>query len=194
MGYSIDSTSNACYPGTLVLINKLGIRDGQELDELETAITTVRASEWLSAPKNNSFDFEHYKDIHRYLFGDLYSWAGELREIDISKAGTNFCSFAEIEQTASAVFARLKRLNDFTGLSKNDFVERLVDFYCVTNYLHPFREGNGRTQRTFITQLSRNAGYSIDFSLADKDELMIATIQSAQGVKDGLIKVFNNII
>lgn len=55
----------------------------------------------------------------------------------------------------------------------------IVDFYCVTNMLHPFREGNGRTQRIFISQLIRYAGYDIDFSAIDPDELMIATIQSA---------------
>ncbi len=74
--------------------------------------------------------------------------------------------------------------------NKFKFIENIVDFYCTTNILHPFREGNGRTQRAFISQLIRNAGYEINFSKIDTDELMIATIKSANGVTDDLYKIF----
>ena len=65
-----------------------------------------------------------------------------------------------------------------------------MDFYCVTNALHPFREGNGRTQRAFLAQLIRNAGYDINFAEMDTDLLMIATIQAAQDVTDLLKQIF----
>lgn len=71
-------------------------------------------------------------------------------------------------------------------------MDEIVDFYCVTNDLHPFREGNGRTQRAFLTQLIRNAGYDLNWSEVDGDLLMIATIQSAQGVTDLLRKIFED--
>ena len=93
-------------------------------------------------------------------------------------------------QEAEAVFTRLKAYNYFKDLAFDDFIEEIVDFYCVTNRLHPFREGNGRTQRSFLTQLIRNAGYDIHFSDMDADLLMIATIQSAQGVTDLLKQLF----
>ncbi len=64
----------------------------------------------------------------------------------------------------------------------DDFVDKMTDFYCVTNNLHPFREGNGRTQRVFLSQLALNAGYEMDFANMDTDELMVATIQAANGV------------
>lgn len=73
-------------------------------------------------------------------------------------------------------------------------MDSIVDFYCVTNMLHPFREGNGRTQRIFITQLIRLNGYNIDFSEIDRDELMIATIQAAQGIEDHLRDIFSEAI
>lgn len=79
-------------------------------------------------------------------------------------------------------------------MPRNEFVEEIVDFYCVTNELHPFREGNGRTQRAFLTQLIRNAGYDINFADMDTDLLMIATIQSAQGVTDLLRQVLGDAI
>ena len=66
-----------------------------------------------------------------------------------------------------------------------------MDFYCITNFLHPFREGNGRTQRAFFTQLIRNAGYDINFADIDGDELMVATIHGAKGIRDGLINIFS---
>ena len=76
----------------------------------------------------------------------------------------------------------------------NDFVENIVDFYCVTNDLHPFREGNGRVQRIFIAQLIRFNGYDIDFNNIDTDELMMATIQAANGVVEGLKGIFSSSI
>ena len=133
---------------------------------------------------------EHYKAIHRFLFSDLYDWAGQIRTVNISKKGTKFTSAENIEEQAVLVFKRLKNCNYFKGLKHSEFVDEVVDFYCVTNALHPFREGNGRTQRIFLTQLIRNAGYDINFADMDTELLMIATIQSAQGVTDMLKQLF----
>ncbi len=77
MGYSIDSISANCYSGKTVLINKFDIRDEEKLNEVEGALTSARYAEWLSAPKVEPFGFGHYKAIHRFLFSDLYDWAGE---------------------------------------------------------------------------------------------------------------------
>ena len=140
------------------------------------------------------FDFDHYKAIHRFLFSDLYEWAGEVRAVNISKKGTQFTPAENIESQARLIFERLQTCNYFKGLPHNEFVEEIVDFYCVTNALHPFREGNGRTQRVFLTQLIRNAGYEINFADMDTDLLMIATIQSAQGVTDLLKLIFTESI
>ena len=71
-----------------------------------------------------------------------------------------------------------------------EFVENIVDLYCTLNIIHPFREGNGRTQRIFISQLIRFNGYDINFSDIDPNLLMIATIKSAQGITDNLFNIF----
>ncbi len=88
------------------------------------------------------------------------------------------------------MFSRIKLLDFFRGLPFEKFVTEIVDLYCSLNMLHPFREGNGRTQRVFIAQLIRFNGYEINFSEVDKDLLMIATIQAAQGVTDNLQRIF----
>ena len=90
MGYSIDPIFANCYPDTTVLINKFDIRDEEKLNEVESVLASVRYAEWLNAPKADSFDFEHYKAIHHFLFSDLYDWAGQMRTVNISKKGTKF--------------------------------------------------------------------------------------------------------
>ena len=194
MGYSMEAISDNCYPNTTVLINKYDIQDAEKLAEIESVLSSARYAEWLSAPQCTTFDFEHYKSIHRFLFSDLYDWAGKIRTVNMSKKGTQFTPAEYIEQQATLVFNRLRECNFFKGLSHHEFVTEIVDFYCSTNTLHPFREGNGRTQRVFLTQLIHNAGYEIDFADMDTDLLMVATIQSAHGVTDLLTRIFTDSI
>lgn len=190
MGYSISSLTDDYYENSNCLINKFDIQNEEQLAKIEASITFAKTSELERNPISNNFDFEHYKQIHKYLFEDLYDWAGKVRTVDISKKGTNFTSVENIEPVAEACFSRLKELNYFKKLSFNDFVNNIVDFYCTTNMLHPFREGNGRTQRIFISQLIRFCGYDINFSEIDADELMIATIHSSNGITDYLKDIF----
>lgn len=124
----------------------------------------------------------------------MYDWAGTPRTVDLSKKGTSFVKAENIEEIANACFERLKNQNYFKDLDIDDFIEKITDFYCVTNNLHPFREGNGRTQRVFLSKLALNAGYEIDFASMDTDELMVATIQSANGVDTYLKYVLRKII
>ncbi len=108
----------------------------------------------------------------------------------MSKKVTHFCRADEIAERAELIFSRLKYENYFQGLAHDAFVDEIVDLYCATNDLHPFREGNGRTQRAFLTQLIRNANYDISWKNVDTDFLMIATIQAAGGVTDFLQNFF----
>ncbi len=192
MSYSIDSSTSNCYEGTTCLINKLGITDENKLKEFEGAVTFAKASELELNPISDTFDVEHYKLIHKYLFEDIYDWAGEYRTVNISKKGTKFASADQISDLMNACFMRLKDNDYFQNKSFDEFIDNIVDFYCVTNMIHPFREGNGRTQRLFISQLIRFNNYDIDFSSIDKDELMIATIHAANGVADYLKDIFYN--
>ena len=186
MKYSLDSIRDNCYEGTTCLINKFDIRNEKQLESVESNITLAKIAMLHKEPILGEFDFEHYKAIHRFIFEDLYEWAGEIRTVNISKKGTQFAKYDEIERLAEACFIRLKKNNYFKNLSIEAFVENLTDLYCVTNYLHPFREGNGRTQRVFLTEVALNAGYEMNFSDIDTDELMIATIQAANGVEENL--------
>jgi cell filamentation protein len=194
MSYSLDPITEDCYPGTAVLINKLNIRDQILLDEVETTIVAAKTAMWDSEPLLHTFDFEHYRGIHAFLFEEIYDWSGQIRAVDISKNGTRFCIVEDIDKQARLIFARLHKYELFTNLERGEFLSQIVDFYCSTNILHPFRDGNGRTQRIFIAQLIRNAGYDFDFADIDGDLLMIATIQAANGVVDFLNDIFSKLI
>ena len=195
MTYSLDAIADNCYPNTTVLINRLGIQDEAMLNEVEATLVSSKSVLWEQAPLLNTFDFTHYTAIHRFLFEDLYGWAGQIRTVDISKKGTRFCPHENIVDLAYRIFAGLRDRELFTKLGRDDFLSEIVNLYCSTNQLHPFREGNGRTQRIFITELIRNAGYNdFDFANADVDLLMIATIQSSNGVTELLRELFAELI
>lgn len=190
MAYSIDAITDDCYEGTTCLINKLDIRDENVLAKTEAAIVLAKVSYLDLHPIDGSFDLTHLCEIHRFLFSDLYEWAGQLRKVNISKKGTDFAPAEQIEAMSNACFDRVRNI-DFSSLGRFDFVAETVDFYNTLNMIHPFREGNGRAQRAFFTTWLRSHGYDINFGDMEEDEFMIATIRAAQGVADDLIRLFD---
>lgn len=194
MSYEINTLTADCYEGTTCLINKFGITNEKQLEKIEADITFAKASELEENPIKGNFDLEHYKAIHNFLFEDIYDWAGKLRTVNTSKKGTIFADIYELETLCIKCFNRIKSNNYFQNLSFESFINNMVDLYCTLNILHPFREGNGRTERIFITQLLRVNGYDINFSEIDSDYLMISTIQAAHGITDNLIKIFSRYI
>lgn len=193
MAYSLNPSSDNCYEGTTCLVNKLGIRDEKKLSEIEAQITFAKAVMLEETPIDDDFGFEHFKKIHEFLLCDLYEWAGQVRTVDISKKRTKFLDAASIESIGTRCFAKVKD-GYFENLSFDEFVKRIAEFYNDVNYIHPFREGSGRTQRIYFTQLIRHYGYDINFADVDTDELMIATIQASSGVMDFLVEFFENSI
>lgn len=194
MSYDMDAINANCYEGTTCLINKFEIKDEKTLSIVEGNITFAKAAELEKNPIVGEFDTKHYKDVHRFLFGDLYDWAGVYRNINISKKGTVFADCNELESLSDRIFARFKTNFPLKDLPIDKFVFEISDLYRSLNMLHPFREGNGRCERSYITQLIRSSGYDFNFSQIDRDLLMIATIQSSQGVMDNLIKLFEQSI
>lgn len=194
MTYSIDSSDHGYYPGTSVLINKLNIQDQAQLEENETLITTVQSLKFELEPFPGEMNFDYYKRLHRFLFEAIYEWAGEVRTVNLSKQHTAFCLANEVENLAAATFRRLRQNHYLCGLSREEFLRELVDLYISLNYLHPFREGNGRVQRLYLRQLAQRAGYRLNFAGVDSDRMMIATIHAANGISDELYQVFDEIV
>lgn len=181
MAYSLDPIKSDCYENSTVLINKFDIRDQDKLDYIERDITRLQIYKAITEIQFKQVDLEFYKSLHRYVFGDIYSWAGELRRVDISKKGTSFCHACDLAARGKSLFLRLQRSDYLKAYSGDDFINEFTELYCDLNYLHPFREGNGRIQRLFLNMLLMHIGRSIDFSRIDRDLLMIATIKSVSG-------------
>ena len=192
--YRIDGCQWNCYPGTTVLINKLGIKDQNELDAVEKQITLLRGIQAEQQMEFKNVDFDFYKGLHSLLFGDLYDWAGCLRTINISKKGTVFCDHSQLENVGTKKFERLEKLGFLCGMQEGSFFDELAELYHDMNMLHPFREGNGRTLRLFITLLVRNTGRDIDFAKCGSDIMMIAAVKAAEGDISVLRTVFSDII
>jgi cell filamentation protein len=175
-------------------VNKFDITNQDALDEAETVLVSMRALELLNESLSFQISFASYCQLHKKMFGDLYEWAGCIRCVELAKKGTHFCPVAQIQEVGHAMFQRLAEAQGFRNQTKHEFVTSVAELYHDLNMLHPFREGNGRTQRLFFTLLIQQAGYCIDFSQCDTDALMMATIYAAQGVMDYLKDFFRKYI
>jgi cell filamentation protein len=89
----------------------------------------------------------------------------ELRSVDISKGGTRFCNTGRITAEANKLFTQLENDNWLSNLSKDEFCDKVAEYYCEFNMIHPFREGNGRVQRLLFEHLSLAAGYDLDWGI-----------------------------
>lgn len=168
-----------------VLRNRLGITDAAELARAEAELTALRLVELRSDPPSGDYDLAHLQAFHRHIFGDVYGWAGELRTVSIGK-GHLFCLPQHLESFAGEVFGRLHRDGLLRGLAPDAFVTGLADLLGDINALHPFREGNGRTQRAFLTQLARDAGFVLRWTAMDPAENDEASRAAHQGDPSGL--------
>ena len=194
MTYSLDPLQDSCYENSSVLINQFDIRNEKELEMMERNLTGyLMAQATIEIPFKN-VNFEFYKNLHKYVFGEIYDWAGAIRKVDMSKKGTKFCPVQEIERRAKIIFGRLKAQNFLKVYDGDEFINEFVDLYCELNYLHPFREGNGRIQRLFLLMLLNNLGKHIEFKNIDADLLMIATIKSVNGALFMLRDIFKEFI
>jgi len=158
------------YPDSSVLRNRRGIADKDELLEAEAYFVGIRLATIDEAVIERSFTAEHLCRIHRWLFGDIYDWAGQYRCTDFSKGRTHFWDFHGIEARLTKVLGRLRE-GPLLRPEVDDgvFLGGLAELYLDLNHIHPFREGNGRTQRTFLGHVAEASGRSIDWALLGKE-------------------------
>ncbi len=165
---------------TGVLKNKLGIRDEEELNKAEASLVAWRSFQLFQTPIKGHFDLAHLRAIHRHLFGDVYEWAGELRDIDLAKGNSYFANHTYIVEAAKPIFERPAQESHLQGLPSDSFSQRAAHFLGEINALHPFREGNGRAQREFINHLAYRNGYFIEWKNVGQAEMIQAAIDSFQ--------------
>lgn len=144
--YHYDDTADPyVYPGTNVLKNKFGLTDFEELSAVERQITGATFAKLEQFPIDGSFNLQHLQDIHKALFGEIYDWAGNIRDKGfISKGNTLFCAAEFIAPYSDDLFSNLQSENSLIGLDRDSFIERISFYIAEINALHPFCEGNGR--------------------------------------------------
>lgn len=166
-----------CYSDSGALRNKLGIHDKAKLCKAEIRLTAVRLYQLYEKSIQGDFDFNHICHIHYHIFQDLYPWAGKIRTVDIAK-GDLFCRSQFISSYADTIFPDYYDDCQKVRHDKNKFVNTLTKYYADLNALHPFREGNGRSQREFARELCAKCGYALDLRHTDHQEMLSASIAS----------------
>ena len=183
-----------CYPNSNVLINKLNITNQKALFEAEKELTAIRLRELQENPIKGKYDFAHLKSIHKYIFQDIYAWAGKERTVEIGK-GNLFCTTYCIPEYAKTVFAKYfsqcyENKDNFTT-----FVRVFADNYGDLNALHPFREGNGRAQREFARIVCMECGYDFDLSCSTHQKMLAASkLSFDKGDSSLFIDIFSQAI
>jgi cell filamentation protein len=167
-------------PSTGTLRNLIGVTDRDELAEIEADVSAAALIRIAVVGLPGPYDLGHLCGFHRAIFGSLYPWAGQLRTVAIAKSDM-FCLPQHIENYATGVFAHLAEERHLRGLAREPFLRRLVHYFAEVNAIHPFREGNGRTQRAFFGQLAQDAGWRIDWSGLDPHENAQASMDSLRG-------------
>lgn len=162
-----------------MLKNKLEITDSAELARIEEKISKQKAVEMFESGYLESLEagtFESLAKIHKYLFDKIYDFAGELREVNISKGNFRFAPLMYLD-------AALQSIDKMPQSTFDEIVEKYVEM----NVAHPFREGNGRSTRIWLDlMLKKEIGYVVDWSKVDKEDYLLAMERSP--IKDIEIK------
>ena len=163
-----------------MLENKLNITNEVELAKEEERITKLKALELFDTNKINEFEVGTTKglcDIHKFLFSDIYSFAGEIREVNLSKGNFRFAASIYLKDV----------LFKIDSMSEDTF-EDIIKKYIEMNIAHPFREGNGRSTRIWLDMILKNRiGKVIDWNKIDKEEYLLAMERSP--IKDTEITI-----
>lgn len=183
-----------CYPDTNVLKNNLGIHNRKRLLDAEIRLASIWLYQLQEQPIQGDLGLDHLCNIHRHIFQDLYPWAGEIRTVNIAKANM-FCLVQHIQIYARSIFPSY--YTDCMRVRNNPerFIRVFTCHYADLNALHPFREGNGRSQREFARELCVECGYILDLTHTNHEEMLSGSIASFdKGNNAGLEAAFRKCI
>jgi cell filamentation protein len=180
-------------PVTGVLRNKLGLSAAEALEAAEREITHAALILLRETPVRPAYDLAHLCEVHRRIFGDIYGWAGQVRTVAIAK-GSMFCLPQYIEPAAAEIFRQLRIEAFLRGLDRDTFIDRLTYYLGEVNAVHPFREGNGRTQRAFFEQLAGDAGFTLAWQRLDADRNIAASVAIMHGDPAPMRKMLDELV
>jgi len=151
----------------MALENKLGITDSATLARTEEKLSkekAVKLFEYGILDNQKAGSFQALAEIHKYLFEDIYDFAGKIRTVNIAKGGFRFAPVMYLESS----------LENIEKMPQNDF-DSIVEKYVEMNIAHPFREGNGRSMRIWLDMMFRKElSMAVDWSRIDKEDYLLA--------------------
>ena len=186
----VDPDNTYTDPKTGILRNLADITDPDALLFFESVTVSKRIQELYENPiKVKGIDSLFV--IHKHLFQDVYSWAGKKRNVEISKAGKQFFPRTHFENAFRFIDTLISDYKKISKNNKQQIAEKLAEILDTVNYLHPFREGNGRAQREFLRLLSLEKNLTLNLNPPDNkntyDQYMQGTINSDVNVLTELI-------
>ncbi len=177
-------------PKTGILRNLAGLTDPDALLFFESGAVTKRIQELYENPIKIK-GIESLFDIHRYLFQDVYAWAGEKRKVEISKEGKQFFPTTHFGNAFRFIDTLISDYKKISNYNKQQIAEKLAEILDTVNYLHPFREGNGRDQREFLRLLALEKNLELNLNPPDNKNIYD---QYMQGTINSDIKVLKKLI
>ncbi len=167
--------SRYTYKNSSVLKNKLNITTEEKLKEYETKMVALKLASIDKADFKRTYDEEHLKAIHKYLFEDVYDFAGQYRLENITKDNFIFSQYQYIDENIKEVFKKTN-IQSLEDLPFEELIIKLSDFMTDLNVLHPFREGNGRATREFIREFLDKLGFEINWFEIDYNDILRASM------------------
>ena len=192
-----DSVEPEFYPNSSTFVNLLGITDSDLLRSREADFTGIRLIELFQQPTliEQSFDFKHLKSIHHHLFQDLYIWAGKPRSYDVKKGADIFTPADQLGKYDNTVFERsISYANSSVKPTLEESAKKLASCLGIINIYHPFPEGNGRTQRLFLSSLAFVFHYNLDWKAVSAWENVETSKQAHNGNYEPLENLIFRII
>jgi len=186
----IDPDYTYTDPKTGILKNLVDISDAEDLLFLESVAVTKRINELYNKPIK-IIGIESLFSIHQHLFQDIYAWAGKKRIVEISKDGKQFFPTTHFENAFRFIDTLIVDYKKTNKTDINQVVEKLAEILDNVNYLHPFREGNGRAQRELLRLLALEKGITLNLNPADNEKVYERYMQ---GTINSDVKILKELI
>jgi cell filamentation protein len=174
-----------------VLRNSLGLHDAAKLELHIARLSFIRVAELEEKPLTGAFDIRYLRAIQRYIFQDVFAWAGDFREVTTSRTKSfGFPPPQFMVPSLEGIFGAVKSENYLQSLDADRFAARAGHYLGEINAVHPFREGNGRTQREFIRTLALKAGHRLTWAgLTPEENNEASRVSYATGNGEGLAAI-----
>jgi fido (protein-threonine AMPylation protein) len=186
-----------------VLKNRFGATTFEAFHKVEARTVPPRTArltrelEGFSGP----FTYDFFCAVHRSLFGGLFDWAGTIRDVPISKqhtvdanAITRFVSPGAIERRLRSAIDGIPEIKHLRSLKRSAAVGKLAAAFAEINYIHPFREGNGRTQRFFLNSIAKAVGFNLEWDVITRDRMVEVSIAAVEGDSQAVARMFADIV